>query len=200
MNLGDTNQDGDVFVLEREITAAVDLVVEMWAVPVPARLNKRVVCTVGIKNMGPDEAEAVAMTFTTPAGVSITRVDAHEGVWQIEGATVQYSVDRLGWNERIDVTIDLLADSEGAFEAVAVVGSDVLEVEEGNNEARLEVDVEDVEGPEYDGEAGVTIVDYSVFSLDWMNAATPFADLDGDGIVGYPDVALFMGAWLEDAN
>jgi len=200
VNLGDTNQDGDVFVLEREITAAVDLVVELGAVPVPARLNKRVVCTVGIKNMGPDEAEAVAMTFTTPAGVSITGVDAHEGVWEIEGATVQYSVDRLGWNERINVTIDLLADSEGAFEAVAVVGSDVLEVEEGNNEARLAVDVEDVEGPEYDGEAGVTMVDYSVFSLDWMNAATPFADLDGDGIVGYPDVVLFMGAWLEDAN
>jgi len=189
VNLGDTNQDGDVFVLEREITAAVDLAVALAAVPVPARLGKRVVCTVAIKNLGPDEAEAVAMTFTAPAGLSITGVDAHEGIWQIDGTTVQYSADGLGWNERIDVTVDLLADSEGAFEVVAAVGSDVLEVEEGNGE-----------GPDYDGQAGVTMGDFSVFSLDWMNAAAPFADLNGDGIVNFSDVALFSGSWLQDAE
>jgi Tol biopolymer transport system component len=200
LNFGDTNGDGDVFVLEREVTPAVDLSVELTAVPVPARVDKRIICTVRISNMGPDDAEAVAMTFGVPAGVSITGVDAYEGVWQSDGTTVNYELEGLGWNEHVELRIDLLAGEEGPFEAVASVGCEVIEVEEGNNEAVLEIEVGDGSGPNYDGEEGVTGGDLAVFSLDWMNQIAPFADLNDDTVVDARDLAIFGAAWLEEID
>ena len=198
VNFGDTNQDKDVFVLEREITPAVDLLVELSAAPVPARLSKRIVCTATIRNLGPDEAQGVGLTFAVPSGVQITGVEARNGGWEFDETTVQYTLDSLGWNAEIDLRVDLLTDVSGAFEAAAAVGCDVLEVAAGNNEASLEIAVEDADGADFDGEAGVTASDYSIFSLDWMNTSAPFADLDGDGVVGFGDLSILAGFWLED--
>ncbi len=200
LNFGDTNQDGDVFVLEREITPAVDLSVELSAAPVPARLEKRIVCTATIRNLGPDEAQGIGLTFVVPSGVQITGAAARDGDWQHDQTSVQYSLDSLGRNGEIDLRVDLLTDVSGAFEAAAAVGCDVLEVVAGNNEASLEIEVEDADGPDFDGEEGVTASDYSIFSLDWMNTSAPFADLDGDGAVGFADLSILAGAWLEDIN
>jgi chitodextrinase len=200
LNFGDTNGDGDVFVLEREIIPVVDLAVELKAFPVPARVNERAICTATIENLGPDDAEAVAMTVAAPLDASVSSVYASKGEWQIEDGTVSYSLDSLGWKESIDVTIDLVPAEQGTLPVSAVVGCEVLEVEEGNNEMVLQIQVEDTDGPDYDGEEGITMADFSIFSLDWMNNNAPFADLDGNGVVGFGDLALFAGFWLQDIH
>jgi len=198
-NLEDTNRDGDVFVLEQEVAPAADLSLSISSVPVPGRVNARMICTARIQNLGSDDATGIVMTETIPIDVTILDVSAPAGSLEIIENSVQYTLDLLERNQKVDVTTEIIPSEEETIIVTATVICDLPEMVVENNTVTLESTVLDVSSPDYDGQEGVDLSDFSVMALDWMNTNAPFADTapeGGDGIVNFKDLLVFAGYWL----
>ena len=200
VNLGDTNQDGDVFAVTQEVAPAVDVTVELSYVPIPAGLNKRTICTARLVNLGPDTSHNLAMTFEAPEGVAVSGAAAAQGTCTIDGRTVYFSIDSLAWQQHADVQIDLVPAVESSFLVSAAVACDTMEVYADNNQTLLEILVGETAAPDFNSDGRTDMQDLAIFSMDWANEAAPFADLYEDGAVTLEDLLVLMASWLANGS
>ncbi len=200
LDFADTNWDADIFVVERSVPPATDLVVELQYLPVPAPTGTIFACIFGIENLGPDDASGINATFVSAEGLQISSAEVPVGSLVVDANNLEYSLDSLAAGQRVSILIRLTGQNEGTFEVAAAATTETPERYAENNSASLEIElVHGSPSAELNGQPPVNAEDFAAFALDWKKLVGSFADLSGDGAVDIVDLALFCGSWLLEA-
>ncbi len=201
-NFGDNNSDGDAFVTEYDLVGVADPEITLSCLPIPPRLDRRMLCILSVKNVGTDIAENINIIATIPGALTITNVNTDCNEFTITDNEITLTQTSIPDGNQVSAIFELIPQTVGTHSILATLTCDSFESDILNNTAQLDFDVTaDLTSVEFDGSQGINLPDLSVFALDWMNTNAPFADIapeGGDGIVDFKDLLAFAGYWLHN--
>ncbi|MBN1127324.1 MAG: fibronectin type III domain-containing protein, partial [Sedimentisphaerales bacterium] len=204
-DFGDNNADGDAFVTEFEMVGIADVETTLSYIPVPARLDARMLCMLDVQNIGTAPAEIIETIVTLPQTIAINRIvgsDFDED--SVIGNEITLAHSSISEGSSVFATFEFIPQTAGPSSILAVSTCDNIESDLINNTHQLSYNVtEDLTTTEFDGCPGINQGDFSVFAFDWLNDSTPYADVSGpdgipDNIVDLYDLYIFAENWLSD--
>ncbi|WP_144118564.1 lamin tail domain-containing protein [Catellatospora sichuanensis] len=125
------------------VVGVADLVVTKSDSPDPVTAGQQITYTVTVTNEGPDDAQAVEMTDTLPAGTTFVSATVSSAGWTLDtpavgsGGTVTADAATLADGAQVTFTITVLvaAGATGTITNTATAGSDSTDPDSDNNSA-----------------------------------------------------------------
>ncbi|MCD6392044.1 MAG: fibronectin type III domain-containing protein, partial [Planctomycetes bacterium] len=199
VNLGDTNRDGDIFVMEQEILPFVDLSVDITTVPSPGRVGSNLNYSVTVTNHGPDDATNIVLVDTLADEVVFVSANVGQGDWSIENNTVTWNLEELQRGESMTLVVRVICDVEAVITNSANVSCTEADIAHENDIALIETQVVISSSPDFNGDDDVDLQDVSLMAAEWRLAGSPYSDIapdGGDGVVDVKDLLLLIDLWL----
>ncbi len=123
------------------IPPTADLAVTQSAAPSPGTAGQPLTYTVTVANSGPNDAPAVTVTDTLPAGVSAVSASGSQGTAALNGSTVSWSAGTVKSGARATLTLTLTPGSAGTLTNQATVSAGVSDPNPANNSSSLSTTV-----------------------------------------------------------
>ena len=120
-----------------EIVSSADLQVQGTDSPDPVHLGNSLAYTLTISNRGPSAAAGVVMTSTLPASVSINNVTASQGIWNINGSVVTFTLGVIDFANTAVITINCTPTAAGSITNQVRIDANTFDNTLANNSANV---------------------------------------------------------------
>ena len=133
----DIDGSDNTAVTSTEIISSADLQVVGSDNPDPVHLGNALTYTLTISNRGPSSAAGVVMTSTLPASVTIGTITASQGIWNVNGNVINFTLGVIDNARTAVITIACTPNAGGTISNQVRVSANTFDNTAANNTTNI---------------------------------------------------------------